>query len=212
MQDDIIPFVLAAHQNGQCETLDQAKALLRSLSVRPMRNVNLFVMDMRSNDPLGFGMLETKQNVDLRGGVARLGDYPDRRWVEQDVIPHYLRVKEENQASVRQMRSRIQDVVAVFDRVVVPVLRTGAGTPDWAFSLTRTRFVLPVDGTALSTREDDVLDLLISGHSAKEIAMLLDLSFRTVEHHISAIKTKLAAKNVAHATAIGTARKLGLSE
>lgn len=50
---------------------------------------------------------------------------------------------------------------------------------------------------ALSTREEECLSLLLLGHSAPQIAKLLSLSSRTVEHYIINIKHKLHCKNKA---------------
>jgi DNA-binding NarL/FixJ family response regulator len=48
----------------------------------------------------------------------------------------------------------------------------------------------------LSTREKEVLTLLAEGKSSKEIADLLYISTRTVEHHRSNINKKLKVKNI----------------
>jgi len=42
----------------------------------------------------------------------------------------------------------------------------------------------------LTQRENEVLTLLLKGHTAKSIAMILTLSHRTVEHHIEKIRLK----------------------
>ena len=49
---------------------------------------------------------------------------------------------------------------------------------------------------ALSTREKEVLTLLTEGKSNKEIADLLFISSRTVEHHHASINKKLKVKNI----------------
>jgi LuxR family transcriptional regulator of spore coat protein len=50
----------------------------------------------------------------------------------------------------------------------------------------------------LSAREQEVLEAIASGLSAKEVARALILSPRTVERHIENIRIKLHAKNTAH--------------
>ena len=57
---------------------------------------------------------------------------------------------------------------------------------------------------ALSTREFEVLRLLVKGHSIKEIAESMGLNPKTVANHQSAIKQKLGAD-----TAIQLLRKAG---
>lgn len=55
----------------------------------------------------------------------------------------------------------------------------------------------------LSRRQNDCIRLLIRGMSAKEIARELNLSHRTVEDHLLALKCKLKAKNKAELIAKG---------
>jgi DNA-binding CsgD family transcriptional regulator len=45
-------------------------------------------------------------------------------------------------------------------------------------------------GQALTQRQSDCLFYLAQGKSAKEIAEILNISKRTVEHHINAVKSK----------------------
>ena len=53
----------------------------------------------------------------------------------------------------------------------------------------------PVTASKLSKRERDVLDLVADGLSAQEIAEKINLSYRTVEWHISQAMRRLGAKN-----------------
>lgn len=50
----------------------------------------------------------------------------------------------------------------------------------------------------LSARETEILRLLASGKSSDEIAVLLNLSQKTVRNHHYAIKSKIGARNDAH--------------
>jgi DNA-binding CsgD family transcriptional regulator/pimeloyl-ACP methyl ester carboxylesterase len=60
----------------------------------------------------------------------------------------------------------------------------------------------------LSPREQQVLDLLVEGRSAREIGAELMLGVRTVERHISNIYRKIGAHNRAQATAFALSQGL----
>jgi len=62
----------------------------------------------------------------------------------------------------------------------------------------------------LTTREQEILDLLSQGQSNEEIAANLFISVRTVEHHVSAILGKLGATT--RKGAANEARRLGLTQ
>ena len=65
------------------------------------------------------------------------------------------------------------------------------------------------DPLGLTRREREVLKLICAGHSNAEIAAKLFLSTRTVDHHVSAVLTKLGAPTrgaaAAHAARLGLA-------
>lgn len=60
----------------------------------------------------------------------------------------------------------------------------------------------------LTLREHEILFLIATGASAKEIARDLHIAARTVEAHINHLKLKISAKNRAHLVAVGL--QLGL--
>jgi LuxR family transcriptional regulator of spore coat protein len=55
----------------------------------------------------------------------------------------------------------------------------------------------PVAGL-LSAREQEVLEGIAAGLSAKQVARALIISPRTVERHIENIRVKMQARNTAH--------------
>ena len=57
----------------------------------------------------------------------------------------------------------------------------------------------PVTGApALTNREQQVLELVAMGFSAKEVAQEIDIAPRTVERHIENVRLKIRARNRAH--------------
>ncbi len=50
----------------------------------------------------------------------------------------------------------------------------------------------------LTRREQEVMSLVVEGHSSKEIATQLDVSFKTVEAHRAKIMRKMEARSVPH--------------
>jgi len=50
----------------------------------------------------------------------------------------------------------------------------------------------------LSDREIEVLELIVQGYSAREVAEHLSLSARTVERHLDNVRSKLRARNRPH--------------
>ena len=69
-------------------------------------------------------------------------------------------------------------------------------TEDWA-RIHRGEHELASETEPLTTREREILKLVAEGKSSKEIASLLHISIRTVEHHRAHIMEKLNLKNVA---------------
>ncbi len=53
-------------------------------------------------------------------------------------------------------------------------------------------------GPGLTRREQEVLELVARGYSAKEIAGEIGIAPRTVEGHIDTVRLKMRARNKAH--------------
>jgi DNA-binding NarL/FixJ family response regulator len=66
--------------------------------------------------------------------------------------------------------------------------------------LARARRTAPIWPGNLTTREVEIVKLIAEGHSSHEIAEMLVLSIKTVEHHRSNILEKLKLRNTAELT------------
>jgi DNA-binding CsgD family transcriptional regulator len=163
---------------------------------------------MLPDDPFEYALDTLVENVDLRGLRPTLGGYPDQEYVKKDVIPFCLDAKKTGEFSRLRLKSRIQDQIAIYDRLLLPM--NDNKETRWAMSITKTRLLLPAESRiqTLTERQEDILFLLSRGFSSKEVAQRLGTSHRTVEHQTAVIKTKLGARNLAHAIAIGITQSI----
>ena len=56
--------------------------------------------------------------------------------------------------------------------------------------------------------DEGIVQLLIEGHTAKEIAEMLELSPRSIEHRVEKLKTRFEARNLVHLVAKIVSTKL----
>jgi DNA-binding NarL/FixJ family response regulator len=187
---------------------EDAFPLIKALEQLCDETTNLYLLDMRPDDPLTYGLHRVLENVSLRGPTSLLRDYPDQNYMRNDVAPAYLEAKNSSTISVMTLTSRIQDQIATYDRIILPAHPLD-GVSTFAITLSKTRILLPAQRRNLTGREHDVLDLLAQGFSSKEIALKTGVSYRTVEHRIASVKAKLQARNVTHAIAIWMAQFVG---
>jgi DNA-binding NarL/FixJ family response regulator len=77
-------------------------------------------------------------------------------------------------------------------------LETGTDKPATADKLLENTLVFSVDNSvALTRREGDILRLIVTGQTNKQIARRLSRSERTVEYHRNRLMRKMAAHNAA---------------
>jgi two-component system, NarL family, nitrate/nitrite response regulator NarL len=69
------------------------------------------------------------------------------------------------------------------------------------------RVTKPVDRFSdLTPREDEILSILVKGRSNKEIGNKLDLSEKTIKHHVTNILQKLQVRNRVEAALVASER------
>jgi DNA-binding CsgD family transcriptional regulator len=64
---------------------------------------------------------------------------------------------------------------------------------------------------SLTRREQEILELVALGKSAKEVAQLCQIAPRTVECHLDTMRLKMRARNRTHMVAIAIATNLPTS-
>ena len=67
----------------------------------------------------------------------------------------------------------------------------------------------PARGTGLTSRELEILRLIVEGRSNREIAAALFISVSTVQNHVSSLLAKLEVGS--RTAAVATARRLGIA-
>ncbi|MBU2670637.1 LuxR C-terminal-related transcriptional regulator [Actinoplanes bogorensis] len=103
------------------------------------------------------------------------------------------------------------EALRIFDRLgaVAPARRLRADLRDRGLSVPRgPRAATAADPTGLTGRQREVLRLVAEGLSNADIAARLSLSAKTVDHHVSAVLTKLGVSSRGRAAAEARARDL----
>lgn len=205
---ELFRHALDRWENYQPVGVPQLFAFTQDFRQHVDESTNLYVVDLLPDDPMEFVLDALVENVDMRGLRPTLRGYPDQQYIKRDVIPFYIDAKESGQTSWLRMRSRVQDQIAVYDRLLLPVAEHR--DVRWAISITKTRLLLPAEPEVrlLTERQANILFLLAQGSSSKEVARRFGISHRTVEHQIGAIKKRLGARNVVHAVSIAVAQSI----
>lgn len=175
-------------------------------------DTNLYLIDMQAGSVDRFGFRILVGNFDIRVSadeMETLGSHPDRRHLNEDLLPHYKHVAETGEAKLDSIRQMILNHFAHYDRLILPV-SFDRGTkpgekPSHALALSKPRFIIaPAEGSTrdLSGREHEIFNLVMNGLTTKEIARELTLSPRTIETHLSTIKIKMGARNITHAVSL----------
>ncbi|MDF1608986.1 helix-turn-helix transcriptional regulator [Hoeflea sp. YIM 152468] len=183
--------------------------IIGSLSVK----MALSVVETNKNDPYDWYFLRIK-NFGYKSKILEtmLAELPnavlrdlDRAFVDQAIIPGMQRALHSKRPTIDMVKIRFVGVRVGYERLILP--QKTEGTPQWCVSLAEGRFAIPSHQEMASDLTDEsIIQLLIEGQTAKEIADMLDLSPRTIEHRIDRMKTRFGARNLVHLVAklVGT--------
>jgi DNA-binding CsgD family transcriptional regulator len=131
-----------------------------------------------------------------------LRDFKDQRYLEDAVIPRLVQVVQSQQPSMELVKTRLFGVNVGYDRVLIP--QKNSNGPEWILSASYGQFLLsePQFSERLDVTDEGIVQLLIEGSTAKEIAAELNVSHRTVEHRIDRLKERYGARNTVHLVAM----------
>ncbi len=165
---------------------------------------------LEGNDPDDWVLEPVKQMklkfrlIDLNKIFAggRLGDIKDRNYLESAVLPQYGTVIQTRQPAMDRVEAKLLGMKLVYDRIVLPQ-KSDIG-PSWLLTCTYGRFLSPLPGEnpVVDDVDQSVVLHLSGGFSAKEIASILNLSHRTIEHRIDRMKRQTGARNTTHLVAL----------
>ena len=139
-----------------------------------------------------------------------LAEYPNaqllnlnRSFVDKNIVPAFqrvLRVLDSKRPTIDMVKTEVLGVRIGYERLIIP--QKTNGLPKWCLSLKEGRFAIPSHQEIKSDLTDEgIIQLLIEGNTAREIAELLNLSPRTIEHRIDKMKIRFGAKNLVHLVA-----------
>ncbi len=185
---------------------DIYSGILSSLTIR----MRLSVIEIISDEPREWllrpvhqtGILSRILDLDSLFGEGRLGDIKDQAYVESSVLPAYAQAIRVAQPMIDSVETKLLGVRVIYDRIILP--QRSKSPPRWLLICTNGRFMagtsmnnLEIDGT-----DQEILMALIEGMTSKEIAAIVSLSHRTVEHRLERVKKQVGARSLPHLAAL----------
>jgi DNA-binding NarL/FixJ family response regulator len=201
---DIVRFGLEMLVHGcpQLRLVGSAASLAEGLRMIASMRPDLVISDMSVGDSTGLDTVRAVVNAQAPRPVLIVSIHDEMLYGEQAINlgARGYQMKENAHASV------IPAALTVLEGGTWVSPRLNARLVNRLLKLQHSA-VVPAGGTgSLSVREFEVLELLKSGKSTKEIASLLDVSVRTVDIHRARIKRKLGLRTGAELIAFASSR------
>jgi DNA-binding CsgD family transcriptional regulator len=135
----------------------------------------------------------------------------DKEYMSQSVIPRMQQVIEAQQPVIEVVKARLMGIAVGYDRIMLP--QKHHTRPEWIITSTQAQFMLTTAEAAvhatLDITDEAIIQLLTEGATAKEAAVELGISFRTVQNRLERMKQRFGARNTLHLTAMLIANHLG---
>ncbi|MCD2175628.1 LuxR C-terminal-related transcriptional regulator [Rhizobium sp. C4] len=148
------------------------------------------------------GIVSRLLNINAIFKSGPVADIPDGKYLEETVLPRYRSVIQSRQPAIDRVDARLLGIKVIYDRIVLP--EKSENDPSWLVTGCFGRFLspLPDSNPVVDDLDQSIFLHLTAGHPAKEIATILHLSPRTVEHRIDRMRRHMGAKNTAHLVAL----------
>lgn len=189
-----------------CLPSDVYSGMLSSLTIR----MRLSVIEIVSDEPREWllrpvhqtGILSRILDLDSLFGEGRLGEIKDQTYVERSVLPAYAQAIRAAQPLIDSVETKLLGVRVIYDRIILP--QKSGTRPQWLVVCTNGRFMAETSMNSLEidTTDQAILMALIEGMTSKEIAAVVGLSHRTVEHRLERIKKQVGARSLPHLAAL----------
>ncbi len=188
----------------------QAEDIYRNVLDLLTIKMRITLIEVRGTDPLDWFMRPIRHsgftsrilNINALFTDCRIGDFKDRTYMERSVIPRLTEVVARQQPASELVKTRLLGVSLGYDRILLP--QKNVDGSQWVISSSYAQFLLghAAAQETLDTADEAIAQLLIEGSTAKEIAVLLGLSHRTVEHRLEKMKQRFGARNTVHLVAM----------
>jgi DNA-binding CsgD family transcriptional regulator len=192
----------------RADSMDDPKSLYAGVMARLSIKMALSVVTTAQDDPYDWHFHRVKDFGFKSRLLDRMrGEFPDsalrdlnRSFVDDAIIPTYSRAVNSRRPTVDLVKTKLLGVRIGYERLILP--QKCDGKPGWCISLAEGKFFIPpIQEAKTDITDEGIIQLLIEGHPAKEIAEFLNLSPRTIEHRIDRMKLRLEAKNLVHLVA-----------
>lgn len=180
--------------------------IINSLSVR----MRLSSIDVSSREPGDWYLQPIRQtklsprilNLNAIFKSGRLGEFKDQEYLRKSVFPQYHSIIERKQPMIDSVETTLMGVRIAYDRIILP--EKSKTRPNWLVVCTYGRFMAsaPAQNLNLDNIDEAILLHVMAGESAKEIAVHMNLSPRTVEHRLERLRKQVGARSLPHLIAM----------
>lgn len=190
------------------ESLETPKELYEPVIKDVTIRMAMSVIDATASDPYDWRFYRVKEWGYRSKLLAQmLREFPNsalrdlnRSFIDSHVIPAFRNAIDAKRPTIDIVKTEVLGVRIGYERIIIP--QKTDHVPQWCVSLKVGRFAIPKHeeiGTDLT--DEGIIQLLIEGNTSKEIAEMMNLSPRTIEHRIDKMKTRFGARNLVHLVA-----------